>query len=238
MSTGRGAWTEEGGTKPYGNGSGFYALYEPAVGSQYALDPSIDPAAVDFGAVNWGVKAIQRRCMLLIGVTIPVDGWFGSQTAEVVKSAQRALRLTDDGVVGPATGEALWRPLIVSAEQQRTIPRHSLFGIVSHESGFDPGAVGATTSEDGGLVQAHRTPRGVTSAQAFSPNWSLSWAADRFEHAYYVDFIGKGATLRLDCSIAQHNSPVAAWKWYNDGRPPNESIATYVSSVKNDAAAF
>ncbi len=59
------------------------------------------------GSTGDAVRTLQQR-LVERGWRVEVDGHFGSATAAVVVSFQREKGLTDDGIVGPATWDALW----------------------------------------------------------------------------------------------------------------------------------
>jgi N-acetylmuramoyl-L-alanine amidase len=61
------------------------------------------------GAVGPGVRRLQERLRQVGVYDGPIDGGFGEQTEAAVKAAQRRFKLTDDGVVGGATWDALNR---------------------------------------------------------------------------------------------------------------------------------
>lgn len=225
MTTGRGAWTKLGGTTPY------YELTTPMVGS---LAINEDPDDITFGAVNFGVKAIQ--ILVESGAT---DGVYGASTKKAVKKWQKSNMPagSDDGVFGPVTAKALIGKRIATAELNHKIPGHYLFGIAMQESELDPGAVGYYTPDDKGIFQFNLPSQKLTAAEAFDPTVAVPRAANRFEAAW-KKYSKKTTALQIACSIAQHNSPVWADEWYTNGTPPNSSIAKYVTNVEKYALEF
>lgn len=65
------------------------------------------PGTVKKGSRGHNVSAVQDR-LRERGWNISVDGVFGSQTDQIVRSFQREKGLVVDGIVGPATWIALW----------------------------------------------------------------------------------------------------------------------------------
>lgn len=69
-----------------------------------------------YGSLGDDVRELQRR------LAIPVDGSFGPKTERAVSEYQTAHDLIADGIVGPATWEALGETLVPS-EDWRDVPR-------------------------------------------------------------------------------------------------------------------
>jgi peptidoglycan hydrolase-like protein with peptidoglycan-binding domain len=230
VTQGRGAWTATGKD----NKSRYY---------EYILGKPMDGASptrdVNYEAVNLGVKAIQARINALgYSPALVVDGYLGKASGAGIVWVQKKLGLYADGQAGPTTCKALWRDLIIWWCGYNQVPSSHVYGFMALESTFDPGAVGFVTPSDRGLCQinlvAHPT---VTVEQAFDPHYAINYTADRLEQAR-KKYSGKGVNLQTVCSIAQHNSPVAADAWYKTGTAPNEQIARYVELVLQKAAEF
>ena len=235
--TGRGAWTSRGFP------NGFARMYRRHVtGEPTGGNPSKDQ---DFFAVNRGVLAIQNLLnyngYVLDYSTGP--GIFGPRTDKVVRSYQVKYVPPADGIVGPNTMRALLRKLIRENQAAFKIPDNLLAGIITQESGFDPGAVGYVSPSDLGLVQINTSVVSITPDQAFDPFFALPWAAKRLAVKYgeYVSkmqaktghsITAEETRLVWDCTIASHNSPVAANQWFNAGQPPSERIANYVQNIR------
>lgn len=230
---GRGAWT----TRAKDNGSPAYCYLagKPLDGHR---EPDGTFKDLNYQAVNYAVLAIQHRIMAL-GYSTPLvfDGVLGMATDRAIRWVQQRLNVGVDGAVGPKTARGLWHPLVGADETAKNLPVHILWGIAVHESLLDPGAVGASTPADKGLVQYNTSLGTTTVAQAFDPVYALSHAAARLRSAL-DGYVGKGSQIQLDCAIASWNSPVHADQWYTDGRAPNDQIAKYVSDVLAAAATF
>lgn len=247
--SGRGSWTEEGGTY-----KGFYAYIPgfPLVGSQVRGKANVDPDYDNYRAVWAGVKAIQHAINSWQPGTVIEDGTFGIATGIAVRSFQAAKALTVDGEVGPRTAWQLFRPMVVSTEARYKIPGRALAGVLALESeGFDPGSVGEVNAGDKGLAQFNtdgadstwwntrlsRPEETLTPARAFDSVWAVDQAAARM--AYYRErYASKGLTLQNACSIAQHNAPGWADIWFRTGVAPNSSIAAYVKVAQERAATY
>lgn len=231
---GRGAWTSNG----MGNNGRYYMLVSSGVqvGSHAVTNPALDLACNDYRAVNWGVKQIQTRCNELVKQATPlvVDGWFGARTDTAVRAMQQRLGVNPDGQVGPATAKAMWRPLVVMSEGANGLNNNYLGGIMSHESLYDPGAVGSITPGDKGLLQWHNQAY----AQSFDYHWSIPQGALRFATAWRA-YAGKGEDLQIACSIGQHNSPTQADAAYVAGKVPEDTaFAGYIADVLRATVTF
>lgn len=66
------------------------------------------PGVTKLGSSGDAVRQVQQR-LRDRGWSIGVDGEFGETTDKVVRKFQQDKHLTDDGVVGPKTWQALWR---------------------------------------------------------------------------------------------------------------------------------
>lgn len=230
VTTGRGAWTAVGKD----NKSRYYEYL-----LRLPLDGDSAGRNVNYEAVNYGVRAIQSRINSYgYSPALIVDGQLGSRTGAGIMWIQKKLGLTADGQAGPATCKALWRDLILWYAGINGVPASHLHGFMALESTFDPGAVGYTTPSDRGLSQINLVAHpNVTVQQAFDPHFSINYTADRLATAR-EKYKGKTVDLMIKCSIAQHNSPVAANTWYQTGSPPNEKIEAYVKLVLEKAAQF
>lgn len=185
-TVGRGAWPANGAGQTLnstGDSPGPY-LRCPAVVPNPRLMPGLaafrdirngEPVSINEFAVMCAVQAIQRE------VNVTDDGLFGGNTAAAVKTWQQHHALTGDGIVGPATGKALWRP--VALELARTFSTRwpptlakLVVGHIGHESGWDSAAVGVTTPQDLGLCQINGPAHPDMSAQArLDPRRALVW---------------------------------------------------------------
>lgn len=214
--TGRGAWPTDGrgGTLTVDGKPGGLYLYH--AGSTIVGSAGVGAADLDHRAVAFGVKAIQDA-LRWHGSTLPVDGQYGPSTAAAVTAFQKAIPampFTDTvhpadpaGVVGRGTAFHLFAPLASAYAQQFAVPPGVVHGIIELESGWDPGAVGATTPQDLGLAQ-WRTPmvhdgETVDEAAAFMPFTALRLLAQT-QAAYYAS-LGHWAL-----TIASHHAPTWA----------------------------
>lgn len=229
VTQGRGAFSRVGKD----NGSRYY---------EYVVDKPLDGASptkdVNYQAVNLGVKAIQNRINSYGEGYLPVDGKYGSVTAEGVKWLQAKYGLYVDGVVGPATAKAMWRDLLIWFGGVYHAPASQLYGFMMLESVADPGAVGFTTPSDRGLSQINENAHpDITDEQAFDPVFAIDYTAKRLQDAR-IKYSGKSSELKNYCAIAQHNSPLWANQWYANGTPPNDQIKKYVDLVLGHALNF
>lgn len=224
---GRGAWTSVG--KDNGSPDYVYVKGKPDDGSTPAK-------GLNYQAVNLGVLAIQHRLNALgYRPALVPDGDLGPATGAAIHWFQTKSNLTADSDCGPLTSAALWRPLVAKAEAQYGVLGHHLWGVAAHESLLDPGAVGASTPADRGLVQWNTSNSGLTVEQAHDPTYAIPLAAQRIAAAQ-TKYANKGTTLQTDCSIAQWNSPLWADQWYASRVAPNDKIAKYVNDVLAQAA--
>jgi peptidoglycan hydrolase-like protein with peptidoglycan-binding domain len=188
-TTGRGAWTTRGN----------------AVGSRYYKRGCSTTAAAlnqDQWAVKQGTAAIQS----LLG-NLVVDGAFGAKTETAVKAFQSVNGLYADGVVGPKTMQKLVARVIRPLESKYAVPYNLAYGLVFHESGFDPGAVGSTTPLDLGLCQIN-TKWGTDPYNAMNPFFNLEFVAKKAGAAFAkYNAIQSNKSIVYDATILQHNAP-------------------------------
>lgn len=93
-------------------------------GSQLNYDPLPSLSETSYGVLRRGdsgaaVTQLQRRLNQLDFYDGPVGGTFGERTEDGVRRFQRSQNLNDDGVVGPATSDALRNPRSLSPVSRR-----------------------------------------------------------------------------------------------------------------------
>lgn len=186
------------------------------------------------GRFMYAVQALQRALEIHGFETGGHDGLFGPRTRTAVRAFQTSGGMTADGVVGPRTAKRLFVPFTDDAEWKLSIPDHLLRGLITLESGWDPGAQGRADDRDRGLAQfnSHWNPT-ITDEMAYGrPRWVINEAGSRLRSAY------DGLKVESwDPAIAHHNSPEKALAWARTGEAPDEQIANYVALVKRTAAA-
>lgn len=243
---GRGSWPANGigGTlNSNGNGPGPYycAPTIPTVrmpGSTGALAIATHtPCSIDDYAVFMAVKALQPH----FGLTgKDVDGELGPQTGAAIMAFQKAQHIEVDGVVGPFTCQALFKPLAVSAAKSLGDTAHEAMlvqmtcGTLFLESTYDPGAVGVVDPQDLGVGQINGPAHPEISVdQRLNPLSTIPWM---------VKFIaGNLATMGYseEDAIASYNLGIGgARSWIKAGRPQmfnGTNVLAYIQSVKQGA---
>jgi len=229
---GRGAWTKGG----HATGKPYY------VWLWYWYNDGFDPQrSYSHRAVHLGVTGIQQM-LLLAGISVKVSGTYDKQTAGAVKAFQAVSGLQADGAYGVKTAQKLTHRLITFIANSHAVPPEIIWGFASLESGLDPAAVGVLNGFDSGLCQINLQPAAhgdeVTPEMAFNPFFNIDYTCRRFKRSL-ERYDEKGPELQLNCSIAQHNSPLAAETWYEVGSVgEDEKIAKYVALVKARAATY
>lgn len=219
MTGGRGAWSLSGKS----NGSIYYAYV-----SGKPQDGSESGKSLDHKAVNSAVKSIQGE-LIKLGEVLVVDGEFGQHTSDALKRAQKVLGVKVDGQFGPGTSRELFHASIAKASGDYA---KYIFGQISQESNFDPGARGAVNAPDSGLVQINLDAHPEISwDQAFNPDFALPYSVNHLTTSLRK-YISK-PSIQISCAIASHNSPVWADEWFASGKAPNTTIQNYVTSVLN-----
>lgn len=82
---------------------------KPATSSPSPADTSVAFPVLKLGMRGSAVVGLQQRLKTIGVLKGAIDGVFGPDTQEAVKAAQRLYKLDPDGVVGPATWNALLR---------------------------------------------------------------------------------------------------------------------------------
>lgn len=146
--------------------------------------------------------------------------YFGDAMKNRVIDFQKSLNMTADGVIGPVTSRRLFKKRIWDQSHKKNFPALMLCKQLNLESGFDPAAVGYVDPRDRGLAQINSFWHpSVSDEKAFSPEFSIPWAAD------YL-----AANLKeikdIDAALAAHNvGRFYAKQWLNAGKP-DEGIFT------------
>jgi hypothetical protein len=224
---GRGAFTSVGKD----NGKSWYAFVKGS-----PLDGSSPEKSFNHEAVTLGVMSIEQRLNDL-GYDLVVDGTYGPKVKKAIKDFQKKNGVSVTGEIGYTTGPLLWHDHIASVGVSYKFPTELIWGIMKQESGGDPGAVGYDTPGDRGLFQFNTLVHAVTYEQAHDFEWATETMFTRFSRAW-KDYAGKGEELRINCSIMQHKSPVAADYWFATGEPSGPISVDYVSKVKGFAKTF
>ena len=227
FENGRGAFTSVGKD----NGEDYYSFVKGS-----PLDGSSPEKGFNYEAVNLGVKSIEDR-LVALGYSVKVDGIYGPKVKAAVRSFQKSNGLSVDGRVGRITGPLLFREVIASVATSYSFDPALVYGIMKMESGGDPGAVGWLTPGDRGLFQFNTLVHDITYQQAHDYDWATETMFFRFNRAW-SDYKGKGPDLRINCSILQHKSPVAADQWFETGVSPGPVSEDYVSKVRAFARTY
>jgi hypothetical protein len=199
-------------------------------------DGSSPEKGFNYEAVHLGVKSIEGR-LVQLGYDVIVDGKLGPKVKGAVKDFQRKNGLYVSGEVGSLTGPALFKGVITEVGQSYKFDESFIYGVMLAESGGDPGAVGYLTPGDRGLFQFNTLVHDVTYEQAHDFDWATEAMFTRFAGAW-DRYQGKGPELRINCSIAQHKSPVEADQWYQTRTAPSDVIETYVGRVRAFALKY
>lgn len=185
------------------------------------------------GRINYAIQSLQRALVIHEFEPGATDGVYGSRTRTAVRAFQLAVGLQADGIVGPKTARALFRPFVEDAERKLSIPDHLLHGQVALESAYDPGAEGRVDDRDRGLCQINSRwfPEMTDELCYGRPRVVINWSGSRLRSAY--DGLGVPS---WDPAIAHHNNPGWAQDWAETGKAPNDQIANYVRLVRKMAA--
>jgi hypothetical protein len=233
MTQGRGAWTLRG--KDNGSTSYLRKWRTPRDGT---IPIGLDADATGwYESVHFGVLAMQRR-LLAEGYGGPnlVTGEFGWATRRAARAYQAAKGIAGDGVVGPKTMESLVRSVIARVATLDGVDPQWIYGLAKQESGFDPGAQGWDTPYDRGVWQFNTSLGTVTVEDATDIDTACELVTDRFARAW-KQYKGQGKDRRIDCSILQHRSPVAADMLFRSNMIAAEN-ATYIANVRSFAALW
>lgn len=240
---GRGAWPVNGlggtlqankttgGTKP----GPYYML---------AVRPSAQVGSGGLGstdaqvrAVNYGVRAIQRAISRFAGTNLLIDGIYGPVTSKAVRDWQAKQPASANtgvwGGVGQDSAKALFGPWL-----KLVVPNHFevLYGIISQESTWDPGAVGYTDPNDLGLAQINGPANpSLTEADRFDPDVAFANAHARLTLAL-SRFSGD-----LRTAVASYNlglGGASSWKragspdlWTPAGATTPRNVAAYIDNI-------
>lgn len=229
--TGRGAWNP-GPSCP----TGYYSIKKTTVydrvGAAAFYDKALDPLADHERAVNLGAAAFQRRMNALrvnlapdkLVPAVTPNGVWGAPSSRLAAALQELFGVANpDGVVGPITSKAWFRPLIDAASTLHAIPWNLLPRVLVTESQLDWGAVGETTPDDKGGAQINLPSHpGVTLEQAFDPAFAFEFAAKllRGGHDKYKALRPSFLKTEIEywhCAVVSYNSPAAAKAWCETG---------------------
>jgi hypothetical protein len=170
----------------------------------------------DQGIVAWAVQ----RALNEIGTFAKEDGFYGEQTAKIVKSVQLGQGLAVDGKFGPQTSRR-FAELLEETEEVSSFggPANLVRGVVEAESGGLIGAVNA--SVPGGIDCSYCQRRvfdGATQEQikrAFDGRYQMRLLARTLRSRHDAFFGMKGArthTKAWRLATLNHNYPAAALK--------------------------
>lgn len=119
--------------------------------------PSLPWPTVQQGAGDARVKAVQYL-LNAHGAALTVDGSFGSGTATAVRSFQSASGLSADGVVGPAT----WQALVVTVQDNSSGPAVSAVQTMISARGTTLTVDGSFGSGTDSAVRTYQTTYGLS----------------------------------------------------------------------------
>lgn len=165
---------------------------------------------------GYGIIAIKNELthLGLQGKIVRTTPSYGDAVREQVKIFQKKEGLSVDGEVGPETARALFRTRANQLEKYYSIPVNLLNQQKTLESNNDPAAIGQVDPDDKGLMQIHLPffPN-VTEKQAFTPAFSMDWAAKKLvsDHKSAQDWDGALAAYNIGLYYAI--------QWVKAGKP-------------------
>ncbi len=114
------------------------------------------------------------------------------------------------------------------AAQRNGVPLSVLYGLIDHESNWNPNAVGDNGSSFG-LAQIHQPAwPGIPQASSFHPVFALNWTAEKLRQRF-------NQYGSWEAAVAAHNSPVAAAHLVKTGEFQDAKSANYVTDVLSRA---
>lgn len=201
------------------------------------------PADLNELAVYYGVRAIQTGLVQggfkgADGRVLTIDGILGKNGAHAIKAFQTSKQLTADGVFGPASAKAMFRPLMDTAAFGKGVPADLLCGHVTYESGVDPGAVGRSDSDDLGMGQINgRAHPDLSIEDRFNPLVAFNYVAGIIRDNLAA------FPANVDDAIAAYNlGRYGCQQWIAAGRPEMwtpagattaRNVWKYISAVKD-----
>lgn len=196
-------------------------------------------------AVHGGVLAIQRALNRRGHYDLDPDGIYGWETAEAVTIFQRegVANTTPWGGVGPDTAKAILLPDLKARCARRGFKSVQVVcGLITQESGWDPGAVGYADPKDVGLAQInHMAHPTWTERMRLKPLYSFDFVVD------YLTTSLAALNGNMDDAIASYNLGIGgANRWISQGRPQwytpvgadeARDVHAYINKIKTACAA-
>lgn len=207
------------------------------------------------GREGYAVRGIQNE-LLFLGL-LPedeVNGLYNRPTKRAIKAFQSDEGLNVDGQVGPTTAKYLFFHRVQETQLDRTydfegertrvpeIPDNLLFGVLKHESHFDPGAyyVNTNGSIDRGIAMINNESHAdIPDDVAYAPSFAIPYTGMRMKMAFKAfrkEFTSASETLLWNATILQHNTPVGARKLLQTGEYATEKNRLYVEKIREESS--
>jgi hypothetical protein len=253
---GRGAWTSVGGMRHWDGtrvGNQYRSTTNKTLGPIGAdvylksISSTIDTVHINEYAVWRGAFEIQSELRRRGFYNMVVDGVWGPGTDAALKAWQTAVG-TDfsgkpmiiDGIYGQQTARTMWQPRLLQAFQNKAngfqfLPNADNIALLNDyakatvmlESGWDIAAVGYTTPLDNGLCQINTKAHGISSDEAFRPDYAFNFKAN-FVLDNFAYSLGD-----LEIAIVSYNvGQGGAYDWDRNGRPLTWAAADYLRAIK------
>jgi hypothetical protein len=162
---------------------------------------------------RFAVAAIKRELVVVHGFTdINLSTTlFGGGVRRAVQEFQRQNDLDDDGIVGRATANALWR------ERLKTIPDGWMRALVHWESLDDPGAefINSDNSFDRGLCMLNSTRKPLSIDEAFDPETAVNYLQQylRDRARAFAEGCVSTSPGKWPLAVSSWRAPVGARDW-------------------------
>lgn len=166
-------------------------------------------------AVYLGVKELQKRLNSVLGANLVVDGIIGPRTDSYIRGMQHRLGVAEDGMLGPATAEALFLPAVKAEAKKLAVDWTIPAGLIKKECSFDPSAVGYYDTRDLGFGQINQKAHPEYGIEkCFDHVFAIDYVINRFKKAL-ADFGGNTRD-----AIASYNLGYGGTReWISKGRP-------------------